>query len=454
MVVQIKKSSHLVFGCLLTLLLGLVFVRYSFGINIPGILLTAVVIAIAALGNRDEIIAILMCCIPLHEAIDLYITLAVCSVILIVKAFHQIRIGPIVVLCILIVVWEILHFFMVGFDLKLMITSVIPFVFLAVFLSCDMSDIDYAFIIRSVAISAILVGLMLLGNCIVNANFNFTVAFSNLKRLGHLSEEDILNGGAIHPNILGVINIVSASALFQLHSVGKHKKTDYISIVLLITIGVLTSSRTFLVCLLLMFFLLVVGYNGSIKQKIRFVGVLLIFSVISLLLLYWIFPDVLEYYIGRFFGDDIFTDRNNLIVQYHRFISANEKVMLFGVGANNLPLKAINIYNVADVVPHNSIQEIIVAWGIPGLIMVGSLIVMMILESKKYSKKIRILNCIPLAVIIVKSMAGQLITSGYTLLALALAYLSLCQDFRLEKKQIKDYSEARYLPGVDGKMVK
>jgi hypothetical protein len=37
-----------------------------------------------------------------------------------------------------------------------------------------------------------------------------------------------------------------------------------------------------------------------------------------------------------------------------------------------------------------------------------------------------IINYIPLIVIITKSMAGQLLTSGYSIVALAFAYLSLC----------------------------
>ena len=436
MVIRIKKSSHLTFACLTTLLMGLVFVRYAFGINIPGILLTAVIIAIAAIGDRDEIIAISMCCIPLHEAIDFYISLAFCAMILAIKCYDRIRIGFIAILCVVMIIWELLHFFSPGSDLRLLITSLIPLAFLAIFLSCDVSNINYAFIVRSVAYVTVGMGFMLLLNCIVNANFNIVLAMANLQRLGHLSEDQIINGGAIHPNSLGIINVLASTGLFHLRSINQQKKTDYLLIVLLVTIGVLTSSRTFLVCLVLMAFLLIIGQRGSIEKKMKFVAILFVFAILSLLLLYLFFPALLEYYIGRFNVDDITTGRDDLMVDYHNFIISNGDIMFFGAGLNNLAEKVVEIYRVSFNVPHNGIQEILVAWGIPGLLMIGLLILMMIFESNKYARRKGVLNYTILLIILVKSMAGQILTSGYTLLALAFAYLSLCQDFSEDRDSV------------------
>ena len=250
MIIQIKKDSHLAFGWLMVLLFAMLFARYSFGIGIPGILLTLVVITIAAIGDRNEILAVSMCCIPLHEAIDFYVTLAACLVLLLVKNLKSFKIGFPAILCMIMVVWELLHFFCKGFDLQFFLSAVILLAFLAVILGVDVSDIDYAFIVRWVAIVSCAAGFMLLLNCISNANFNVSRAISNLQRLGLLSEEEIMNGGAIHPNSLGVINVICTVALCQLQPIKKQKKLDYLLIVLLLGFGVLTSSRTFLICLL------------------------------------------------------------------------------------------------------------------------------------------------------------------------------------------------------------
>jgi hypothetical protein len=53
----------------------------------------------------------------------------------------------------------------------------------------------------------------------------------------------------------------------------------------------------------------------------------------------------------------------------------------------------------------------------------------MYIVAARWNAKISLINWIPLIIILFKSLAGQLLTSGYSMLALALAYLSLCQDF-------------------------
>lgn len=435
MVIRIKKSSHLLFGFLVILLVTLLFVRYAFSVDIPKNLITCIILAIAALGSRDEILAISLCCIPMHEAVDFYIALAICAVALAIKTFRSIRIGVPVILCLAIILWELSHSFLPGFDLKLMFTSLVPFIFLAVILSADVSDVDYVFIVRSVATVAIAVNFMLLLNCIANANFDLELAFLNIQRLGVFSEDEISIGGEINPNTLGIINVLCITSLLQLNTIKQNKKIDYILIILLITFGALTSSRTFLVCLLTMIFCFAVGQKENIYKKIRLWALLALVAIVSLILLNIFFPALLEYYVGRFQVEDITTGRDGLMVDYHQFIVENTSVSLFGVGLNNLMEKVVNIYRVAWNGPHNSIQEIIVAWGVPGLMMIVMLIFVIVLKSKKYIQRKSILNYIPLIIILVKSMAGQIITSGYTLLALTFAYLSLCQDFSQNKKE-------------------
>ena len=104
-----------------------------------------------------------------------------------------------------------------------------------------------------------------------------------------------------------------------------------------------------------------------------------------------------------------------------------------GVGLNDFANRLVNDYNVAFNVPHNSVQEIIVAWGMPGFTMFILLIVLIILEARKHNRQQNLINFIPIIILLIKSMAGQLLTSNYTILALVLSYLSLCQNFNLEK---------------------
>jgi hypothetical protein len=69
-----------------------------------------------------------------------------------------------------------------------------------------------------------------------------------------------------------------------------------------------------------------------------------------------------------------------------------------------------------------------VAWGIPGLICVVLLILHLIVRARLTHGRRKLVNYIPLVIILFKSIAGQLLTSNYSVLALGFSYLSLIQD--------------------------
>ena len=160
----------------------------------------------------------------------------------------------------------------------------------------------------------------------------------------------------------------------------------------------------------------------------------MIVSLLLLLVTNWLFPEVISEFVDRFQVDDITTGRGDLMSDYHDYIIDHPKVMFFGIGLSDLGEKLVEIYRVSWNVPHNSIQEMIIAWGIPGLLLMALLIFVLIYESKQYSRNKTILHYAPLVILLVKSMAGQILTSGYTLLALAFAFLSLCQEFNPVKE--------------------
>ena len=114
---------------------------------------------------------------------------------------------------------------------------------------------------------------------------------------------------------------------------------------------------------------------------------------------------------------------------FNRFLMDNSNVLLFGIGLQDYGDLIINVYRIWNNVPHNSIQEILIAWGIPGLLIFALQILYMYIAATRWNTKILLMNWIPLIIILFKSLAGQLLTSGYTMLALSFAFLSLCQDF-------------------------
>ena len=428
-------EKHTRFYILLSCLLVLLMIRYGLQIGIPRAVLTAIIALIAVSGSRNEILAIAMCCIPLHEAVDFFYVLVACAGAYVIKNNKKVRINLGVCLTLLIILWELLHCFDPGFSVLVFLTSIIPLIFLAVILCVDVSDVDYPFVVRVMALVVAATCVILLTNLIVRANFNIIAAVEGLRRLGLASkEDDVMLGGALNPNSLGIICVLAAAGLFQLRTVKNNKKIDIVFVICLITFGALTSSRTFLACLILMVLLLFFSQPGGFWKKVRLLISCAILLCIVLLLLYWLFPDLLEYYVKRFQDTDLTTGRGELMTIYHKYIMDNVDVLFFGIGRHNYTDKLTKVYKIAKDIPHNSVQEIIVAWGIPGLILFSLLLMFLVRQARKYNWHLALLNYIPLLIILAKSMAGQLLISHYTMLALSYAYLSLCQNFQLKEE--------------------
>lgn len=433
-----RKWDHFRFSVLFCLLAALLLIRYGLQLGIPRIALTAVIALIAFFGDRNEILAIALCCIPMHEMVDFSYALSACAGLFVMKNYSSVRVNLSVILVLFIILWELLHCLEPNFSMMSFLFSVIPLIFLAVILCVDVSNIEYAFIVRAMATAAAVTCLVLLVNLIVRANFDIAAAIAGLQRLGTLTEKEestAMVGSAINPNSLGIICVLSITGLLQLRAVEENRKTDIALMIILLVFGGLTSSRTYLVCLILMALLMLLGQPGDIKKKIRLLCILALLTFVALLLLSCFFPELLLYYSQRFQTDNIAGSRDVLLATYHKYITEDPKVLFWGIGRHNYSSKLTEIYRVARNIPHNAIQEIIVAWGIPGLILLALLCGMMLVQSRKYNRIHNLMNYVPLLIIMAKSMAGQFLTSTYTMLAISYAYLSLCQNFHLKEKR-------------------
>lgn len=436
--VRFKSQEHARFLFMLAMLIVLLFARYGLQIGVPRFLLTGTIVLTALVSSRNEILALALCCIPWCEAVDIAYALFACAGTYVIKYNKEIRINIAVVLVLSIIFWELLHCFEHDFSIIVFLFSLVTLVFLGFVLCIDPSELDYAFIVRIMATATVAICTVLLLQLIVRANYDIGAAIVGLQRLGLISEDDEYNtliGSAINPNSLGIICVLSITALLQLRTIKLGRKLDDVLSIVLLIFGSLTSSRTFAVCVVIMAVCMTFAQPGNIKKKVRFICIILVLLVVSILLLSWIFPELLEYYVSRFKDGNLSGGRSALFKIYHRYILDNADVMFFGVGRNNFSIKLIETYRVAVNMPHNMIQETIVMWGIPGLIMILILMGMLVTMSVKYSHRHVLLNYVPLLIIAVKSVAGQLLTAHYTMLALSYAYLSLCQDFRPKVEQ-------------------
>ena len=414
------RNKHASFYILMAILMTLTLAKYAFLLNIHKLILTLIVILMALLGDKDEILATIMCCIPLHNSINFYVATTVCSVVLVLKYINEFRFKGHIILVLSMIIWELLHCLDGNLNIVSFITSISPLVVLMIIISLDIKHVDYLFIVRSMAIVWIGLCFVQLANFAMLTGGDFVFAFANLQRLGVFIGNDALKLIAINPN----------TGLLQFVSVRKHKRTDIVLILFLLFFGMIASSKTFLVCFVTMVVLFVWGQYGNVFQKFKTFTVITLVSILVVGIEALLLPETLEFLLNRFSDPDVTTGRDVLMRDYHNYIMNNIDVMFFGVGLNEFGKKVLDIRNISFNVPHNGIQEIIIAWGLPGFFMMISMLLLMIFESKRYEKQKTLLNYIPLIIILLKSMAGQVLTSGYTMLALSFIYLSLWQDFR------------------------
>ena len=168
--------------------------------------------------------------------------------------------------------------------------------------------------------------------------------------------------------------------------------------------------------------------EGGIRKKAGLLFGALVIALICILTLSLLFPTVLDLFVQRFQVDDITSGRDSLFIQYNDYIFSSAKSFLWGIGTYNMTNKIMHVYEIADGVPHNGIQEVFVAWGLPGMMFVISMVLVLMQRSRQENPHQKKINYLPFIILFAKIQVGQMITSPYTMLAFALIYISLCAD--------------------------
>jgi len=426
-----KQRTRWRFGILFSLMLICVYLRYAFQINIPQTLILLIAVVVAGLGSRDEIIAMGILCIPFSSVFSHYITIMAFILIYLIKFRKDVRIGAELLPLLLLIAWELMHCFSDLFSAKHFLASFIPILLCFFLMMIDLRELDYAFVVRVFAIGCFVVGLYLITQVLVHAGFNVIKAFSDMQRLGMEGEKlgVEVSGGEMNPNTLGVLCVLAMSGLLQLISIGEGKQSDYLLLTLLLVIGVLTTSKTFLVCLVILVVLFIMAQKGSLKKKLLVLARSFAVLAVAAIMIWLLFPDAMKSFGERFQERDISSGRAELMAVYHDYVFSSPRNALWGIGVNNFIYKVITKYAIAINTPHNGFQEVLVAWGIPGLIFFLMFLFTLVRKSRRITQSQRLINYIPLILLLIKVQAGQMITSGYTMLAFSFAYLSLIQDF-------------------------
>ena len=116
---NLKKQSPKSFYYPFFLLLILISAKYALQIDIPRISFFLIIVLIAFLGDRNEIVAICMCCIPLHEAIDFFYAIFGCVAIYVLKYYKEVRLNLSIILFMIMFTWEMFHCINIDYSVML-----------------------------------------------------------------------------------------------------------------------------------------------------------------------------------------------------------------------------------------------------------------------------------------------------------------------------------------------
>ena len=226
-------------------------------------------------------------------------------------------------------------------------------------------------------------------------------------------------------NNLGFICNLTTTGVLLLASRQEHNKTDILLAVAAIIFAIMTLSRAAIVCAVIIFAVYILTLEGNALQKVsRGVGGVLV-AAIAVVLLYVFIPSVFDNLLERFQRKDLWNGRGSLVRYYTQFLLSSPMYLLLGVGMQGIFEKVSPYYPVHDV-PHLGIQEVWVAWGVVGVVMMLILIYQIIMISRKNAGvKRHFYQFVPLVLVLVYTSSGQLLTSSRALMAFSISFVCL-----------------------------
>ncbi len=431
--VGIKKNSHILFGFCIGIMILLIAIRNLNEIDFPIVIFLCIGAVIAFLCSKDEIIAAAIACIPLSPSFQYKYFIMILLIGHFFRFNRQIHLSKYILPVFLLAAWELLHAFIGVFSINEYIRGFVELIFLAYLFCQTDNEYDYKFIARTLAICTIATCSIMMYMKLKEANFNIEAIFENeMYRFGRMADIGIKNRLSYNQNQLGQICNFSVICLLRLLFEKRGNLFDIIMIIIISIFGFTTMSRAFLICYIIIMFSYAFLTGKNIKRSLMNVFLISMLCILIFWILKSYMPFVIENFIGRFEVEDVTGGRSDLFEYYNKFLVSEPWHLLFGVGVQDINDKVAVIAGTWENVSHNGIQQILLAWGIPGLIMFICLVVNIIKRSKIFKTRRTILNYLPIFMILVYIQSGQLITSSTELLGLSLAYISLINSKEIE----------------------
>lgn len=243
------------------------------------------------------------------------------------------------------------------------------------------------------------------------------VRFGNTREILDIAIEGMIV--SYNPNGLGFLCLLAG--LFSLLLYQKNNKIWYLlSFSGATLLGFMTQSRAFLLVYTLSMLLYTLLSCHSIKSIFnRFFiflvgGTLLIFGVL------WLIPEYVDNLLLRLNDADISNGRADILTYCFNGMFEYIDRLIFGVGLQNYPQKYGFLMSA-----HNATQEVIIAWGIIGFLLVIALFIVVFYNGRMHNSKAKLVQYLPLVMYLVAIQSGQGFSDTGGMLRIMVAYSAI-----------------------------
>lgn len=439
-----KRVSKIAFYALYLAFIGLLFLRHYFIVDFSVVIYLALIALACVFADKSDLIALAISCVCFPAVFQYKYAVIIISVAYVVKNYpdfrYTVRYGRsnygALVLLVVMMIWELMHVVIFDHSVSEYFRSFVEIIFTFVLLVDAKKNFYYPHILRIAAFSAIASCALIILIQMKFSSYSSIVDYFAANRFGYGVEQYKDFDANFNPNGLGLICVVSASMLVSLIVTGKSKIVDYFMLVALITFSLMTMSRKVVLMYAILFaftflYLMNVKKRG-VARSLIYLALIMLAVWLVFVILNSILPTVMQKFVSRFEVEDISNGRDYLFREYNNVIAGELGVSLFGWGIQGMAQMGA-YYGVGNV-SHNGTQELILCWGIEGVLLFVAFIV--IIVKRSYNKK-SLMNYIVLSEVLAFSQFAQMITTSLVMMFYALAYINLCYDFEKGKTTLE-----------------
>lgn len=387
---------------------SLLFIRDVKGLEIGREILIFISMLVFLIGDLNSIFSFCVFIAPIHTGSPYNFIIVLAALTLIVKK----RIFKFTFVVIPAILMLILLEFVSAFR-SVGVFSVSKFIQIAaslILLFFILADRDMR-IDASKAVNSYMLGF---GFAIINIfgqmlnEYSFMEIFSLRIRLGNVSAylNKTMTGMCLsyNPNMLG--GICALSAMLCLILIKKRSFAGKILYFVLFFVSSITCfmtlSRSAILAYILGIFYFFLFSGGDMKTQFKKITILLLLVFVICYTVINYLGSYLTFFFDRFKYSDILNNRGRIFGEYLNVIFSSIDKMLIGVGLQDYTTKC-SIWDSA----HNAIEEVLIAWGIIGLILVIILSFIALNNCRKNMGKIKLFQLAPLITYFIILQAGQ-----------------------------------------------